>query len=187
MKLVVLDRDGTINFDAPDYIRSAAALEPIPGSLDAIARLNRAGFTVAVATNQSGLARGYFDNATLDAMHAKLNALLAPLGGHIDRFEICPHQPDYGCACRKPRPGLLESLGRHYKTSLEGVPVIGDSRRDLEAARAVGARPILVRTGNGADAAAALGGQAESYADLAAAATALIAGTARTDERSRPT
>lgn len=178
MKLVVLDRDGTINFDSPEYIRSAAALEPIPGSLDAIARLNRAGFTVAVATNQSGLARGYFDHASLDAMHDKLNALLAPLGGRIDRFEVCPHHPDYGCNCRKPRPGLLDALARHYKVSMEGVPVIGDSRRDLEAARAVGARPILVRTGNGDDAAAALGHHVEEYADLAAATTALIEGRA---------
>jgi len=176
MKLVVLDRDGTINFDSPEYVRSAAALEPIPGSLDAIARLTRGGWTVAVATNQSGLARGYFDHASLDAMHAKLNALLAPLGGRIDRFEVCPHGPEYGCECRKPRPGLLDALARHYKVPLEGVPVVGDSRRDLEAARAVGARPILVRTGNGDDAAAALAGQVEVYADLAAVADALLGG-----------
>lgn len=184
MKLVILDRDGTINFDSPEYVRSAAALEPIPGSLDAIARLTRAGWTVAVATNQSGLARGYFDHASLDAMHDKLNALLAPLGGRIDRFEVCPHHPDYGCACRKPRPGLLDALGRHYKVSLEGVPVVGDSRRDLEAARAVGARPILVRTGNGADAAIALAGQIEVHADLAAVADALLAGSRVEDPRS---
>lgn len=178
MKLVVLDRDGTINFDSPEYVRSAAALEPIPGALDAIARLCRGGWTVAVATNQSGLARGYFDHASLDAMHAKLNALLAPLGGRIDRFEVCPHHPDYGCECRKPRPGLLDALARHYRVSLDGVPVVGDSRRDLEAARAVGARPILVRTGNGADAAIAMHGQVEVFADLGAVADALLAGAA---------
>lgn len=186
MKLIVLDRDGTINFDSAEYVRSAAALEPIPGSLDAIARLTRAGWTVAVATNQSGLARGYFDHASLDAMHHKLNTLLAPLGGHIDRFEICPHHPDYGCECRKPRPGLLDALARRYKISLEGVPVVGDSRRDLEAARAVGARPILVRTGNGADAAVALAGQVEVYSNLAAVADALLAAAAAEDPTPGP-
>jgi len=175
MKLVVLDRDGTINEDSADYVRTPAALRPIPGSLEAIGRLTRGGWTVAVATNQSGLARGYFDTATLDAMHARLDALLAPHGGRIDHYAICPHGPETGCACRKPKPGLLDAIGQRYRMSLAGVPVIGDSRRDLEAARAVGGRPILVRTGNGSDAAAALGAAVESYADLAAAVDALLA------------
>ena len=174
MKLVVLDRDGTINFDSAEYVRSVAELRPIPGSLEAIARFTRAGWTVAVATNQSGLARGLFDRPALDAIHDELNRLLAPLGGRIDRFEVCPHAPEDGCACRKPKPGLLDALARHYDIALDGVPVIGDSRRDLEAAQAAGARPILVRTGNGADAAVALGGRVECYADLAEAARALL-------------
>jgi D-glycero-D-manno-heptose 1,7-bisphosphate phosphatase len=149
VRLVVLDRDGVINEDSAEYVKSPDEWRPLPGSLDAIARLNAAGFTVAVASNQSGLARGYFDAATLDAMHAKFRALLAEAGGHVERIEICPHGPDDGCDCRKPAPGLLERLLADYDVDPAEVIVVGDSLRDLEAAVAVNAKPVLVRTGNG--------------------------------------
>ncbi len=149
MKLVILDRDGVINRDSDDYIKSVDEFIPLPGSLEAIARLNRAGYTVAVATNQSGIARGYFDEATLAAMHEKLAELLAEHQGHIDYIAWCPHGPDDTCDCRKPRPGLYRQIARHFDIPLEGVPVVGDSLRDLQAAEAVGAQPHLVRTGKG--------------------------------------
>jgi D-glycero-D-manno-heptose 1,7-bisphosphate phosphatase len=177
VSLVVLDRDGVINRDSAAYVKSADEWLPLPGSIDAIARLSRAGFTVAVASNQSGLARGLFDEAALNAMHAKLEDLVREAGGEIGKIAWCPHGPDDGCDCRKPRPGLLQTLARHYDTGLQGVPVIGDSLRDLEAALAVGARPILVRTGNGAMAEARLPdafGTIEVYDDLSAATDVLI-------------
>ena len=174
VKLVVLDRDGTINRDSAAYIKSPEEWMALPGSAEAIAGLNRAGFTVAVASNQSGIARGLLDEATLAKIHDKMHAAVHAAGGEIDLIVWCPHHPDDGCHCRKPRPGLLHRLAEHYGIDLEGVPVIGDSARDLEAARAVGARPVLVRTGNGrrteAEGAA---GDAEVYDDLAAAAAAL--------------
>jgi D-glycero-D-manno-heptose 1,7-bisphosphate phosphatase len=177
VSLVVLDRDGVINRDSSAYVKSADEWLPLPGSIDAIARLSRAGFTVAVASNQSGLARGLFGEAALNAMHAKLEDLVREAGGEIGKIAWCPHGPDEGCDCRKPRPGLLQTLARHYDTGLEGVPVIGDSLRDLEAALAVGARPILVRTGNGAMAETRLPdafGTIEVYDDLSAATDVLI-------------
>lgn len=174
VRLVVLDRDGTINRDSAAYIKNAAEWMPLPGSLEAIARLNRAGFTVAVASNQSGLARGLFDAAALERIHEKMQAAVRAAGGEIDRIVYCPHHPDAGCDCRKPAPGLLHRLAEHYGVALADVPVVGDSRRDLEAARAVGARPILVRTGNGQRTeAAGEAGDAEIYDDLCAAAEAL--------------
>jgi len=174
VKLVVLDRDGTINRDSAAYIKSPEEWIPLPGSAEAIAGLNRAGFTVAVASNQSGLARGLFDEATLAKIHDKMYAVVREAGGDIDRIVWCPHHPDDGCDCRKPRPGLLHRLAGYYGIGLEGVPVIGDSARDLEAARAVGARPVLVRTGNGRRTEAeGTAGEAEVLDDLAAAAAAL--------------
>lgn len=171
---MVLDRDGTINRDSAAYIKSPDEWVALRGSLEAIARLNRAGWTVAVASNQSGLARGLFDEAILERIHAKMLAAVRSAGGAIDHIVYCPHHPDAGCDCRKPAPGLLEQLAAHYDIALAGVPVVGDSRRDLEAARAVGARPILVRTGNGRETeAAGLAGDAEVYDDLSAVATAL--------------
>ena len=137
--LVILDRDGVINEDSPDFIKSVAEWIPIPGSLDAIARLKHAGFAVAVATNQSGLARGLLTTADLDAMNARLEALLRERGCGLARIAWCPHGPDDGCDCRKPRPGMLEQLAHHFDTSLAGVPVIGDSLRDLDRPHA--ARP----------------------------------------------
>ena len=149
LRLIILDRDGVINEDSPDYVKSPDEWIPLAGSLEAIAALNRAGFTVTVASNQSGLARGYFDQAALDAMHTKFQRLLEDAGGHVDRIDICPHGPDDGCDCRKPRPGLINRLIEHYAVNAADVIVVGDSRRDLEAALAAGARPVLVRTGNG--------------------------------------
>lgn len=176
MKLLILDRDGVINQDSDDYVKSAAEWIPLPGSLAAIARANRAGYTVVVATNQSGIGRGLFDLAALEAMHKKMQDALAPLGGTVDRIFYCPHRPDAGCDCRKPRTGLLDRIAAHYGVDLDGVPMIGDSRKDLEAARAVGARPILVRTGKGAATEAGLAGDDDIpvYNDLASAVTALL-------------
>ena len=147
--LIILDRDGVINRDSKEFVKNTDEWQPIPGSIDAISRLSQAGYTLAVASNQSGLARGLFAEADLAAMHAKLHGLVEAAGGRIDRIVVCPHGPDDGCDCRKPKPGLLRQLAEHYGRELGGVPVVGDSLRDLEAAAAVGARPILVRTGNG--------------------------------------
>lgn len=162
MRLVILDRDGVINHDSDDFIRTPAEWVPIAGSLEAIALLTRAGFTVAVATNQSGIGRGLYDHAALEAIHEKMRRAVADAGGAIDRIVYCPHAPDEGCDCRKPAAGLLRDLGRHYGVALDGVPAIGDTERDLEAARAVGARPILVLTGNGETTQRALAGRGES-------------------------
>lgn len=147
--LVILDRDGVINRDSAAFVKSAAEWLPLPGSIDAIAALSRAGFTVAVASNQSGLARGLFDRNALRGMHRKLRRLVAASGGTVDRIVVCPHGPDDGCDCRKPKPGLLLRLAGYFNTPLDGVQVVGDSLRDLQAARNAGASPVLVRTGNG--------------------------------------
>ena len=176
-RLVILDRDGVINRDSREFVKSAGEWVPLAGSIDVIASLSRAGFDVAVASNQSGLARGLFDRRAVYAMHRKLRRLVARAGGRIGRIVICPHGPNDGCECRKPNPGLLRRLGRLYETSLDGVPVIGDSMRDLQAAAAVGARPILVRTGNGRKTEAALGPRRpkpEVFDDLAKAVAALL-------------
>jgi D-glycero-D-manno-heptose 1,7-bisphosphate phosphatase len=149
MKLVILDRDGVINYDSDEYIKTLDEYIPLPGSLEAIARLNQAGYTVVVATNQSGIARGYFSEDTLKQMHIKLENLLAQVGGKIDAIYYCPHGPDDSCDCRKPKPGLLQQILQDYDEDVSRIPVIGDSLRDLEAALAVGAQPILVKTGKG--------------------------------------
>ena len=177
MRLVILDRDGVINEDSAAYIKSPEEFIPIPGSLEAIARLNRHGFTVMVATNQSGLARGLFDRSTLQAMHEKLQSLLERKGGHIDGIFVCPHGPDDDCDCRKPRPGLYLQIAKQLDVPLAGVPIIGDSLRDLQAARIVGAQPILVRTGKG-EQTLARGEDLHDvpvYTDLAAAVEGLLA------------
>lgn len=149
MKLVILDRDGVINFDSDRFIKSPDEWKPIPGSLEAIARLNQAGYRVVVATNQSGIGRGLFDMAMLNAIHDKLYRALAQVGGRIDALFYCPHSADLNCQCRKPRSGMFEEISRRFNISLQGVPSIGDSLRDLQAAAAVGAQPILVLTGKG--------------------------------------
>jgi D-glycero-D-manno-heptose 1,7-bisphosphate phosphatase len=177
MKLIILDRDGVINYDSDDYIKNVDEFVPIPGSLEAIARLNRAGYHVYVATNQSGIARGYYDEATLQQMHDKLAELLAEHGGRVDGVFYCPHGPDDGCDCRKPLPGLLQRIAHITGRTLQGVTVVGDSLRDIESARAVSARPCLVRTGKGERTLAK--GQGLNgvpvYDDLAACVDALLA------------
>lgn len=149
MKLIILDRDGVINQDSPAFVKSPDEWIALPGSLEAIARLNRAGWRVVVATNQSGLGRGLYDADTLNAIHAKLRKQLQAVGGQIDAFFICPHAPGAGCDCRKPEPGMFLDIARRYDIDLRGVPAVGDSMRDLLAADAVGCQPWLVRTGNG--------------------------------------
>lgn len=149
MKLVILDRDGTINHDSDQYIKSPAEWRPIKGSIDAIARLSRAGYRVVVATNQSGIARGLFDTATLIAIHDTMQRTVAQAGGRIDAVVFCPHAADAACECRKPKPGMLLEVGRRFNVALEGVYMVGDAQRDLEAAAAAHARPVLVLTGKG--------------------------------------
>ncbi|MBK1725960.1 D-glycero-beta-D-manno-heptose 1,7-bisphosphate 7-phosphatase [Halorhodospira neutriphila] len=174
MHWVILDRDGVVNHDSEAFIRAPEQWHPIPGSLEAIAALTREGWRVTVATNQSGIARGLLDEPTLERIHARLQAAVAAAGGRIEAIAYCPHGPDAGCPCRKPRPGLYRQLAARLGAGLQGVPVIGDSQRDLEAARAVGARPILVRTGKGEQTLAAGEGRIEEvYPDLAQAARAL--------------
>jgi len=150
MKLVILDRDGVINHDSPSYIKSPDEWRPIAGSLDAIAWLTQADYHIAVATNQSGVGRGLFEMATLNAIHDKMHRAVAQAGGRIDAIFYCPHPTDAACGCRKPKAGMLEEIGRRFSTKLEGVPCIGDSLRDLQAAATVGGQPILVLTGKGA-------------------------------------
>lgn len=179
-RLVILDRDGVINHDSDGFVKTPDEWLPIDGSVGAIARLSNAGFTVAIATNQSGIGRKLLDKPALDAMHQKLRAFVKDAGGDVDRIVYCPHHPDDSCDCRKPAPGLYLQLSRHYGVPLDGVPVVGDSERDLVAARAVNARPILVLTGKGANTVAELqqrGDRVETFADLDAAAAALIAET----------
>ncbi len=149
MKYVILDRDGVINQDSDSYIKSPDEWVPIEGSLNAIARLCRAGYRVFVATNQSGIARDLFNIETLHAIHQRMLGEIQHRGGAIDAILFCPHSPDDECDCRKPKPGLYVEIGKRTHQSLLGIPVIGDSLRDLQAAEAVGARPILVRTGKG--------------------------------------
>ena len=147
--LVIVDRDGVINFDSDAYIKSVSEWIAIPGSLEAIARLSRADYRVVVATNQSGIARGLYDMETLNRIHQKMAKTLGEQGGRIDAIFFCPHGPDDNCDCRKPKPGLLHEIKDRLKVELAGVPLVGDSLRDLECAEAVGALPILVRTGKG--------------------------------------
>jgi D-glycero-D-manno-heptose 1,7-bisphosphate phosphatase len=149
MKLLILDRDGVINYDSDAYIKNLDEWIPLPGAIEAIARLTQAGWTVAVATNQSGVARGYYDLATLEAMHARLRELVAAQGGQLGLIVHCIHGPDDGCACRKPKPGMLKQIATHYGVSLNGIWFVGDSSGDLTAARAVDCKPVLVKTGKG--------------------------------------
>ena len=137
MKLIILDRDGVINEDSDDYIKSTDEFIPLPDSLEAIARLNHAGYTVMVATNQSGIARGLFSIDTLNAIHSKLRRELSTYGGRVDGIFFCPHGPDDHCDCRKPAPGLLYEIAERTGRSLEGVPAVGDSLRDIQAAQAM--------------------------------------------------
>ena len=149
MQLIILDRDGVINEDSDEYIKSPTEWKPIRGSLDAIARLHRAGWRVIVATNQSGIARGLFDLDTLARIHKTMHQRVVETGGLIDAVFFCPHGPDDNCSCRKPLPGMFHDIAERLRISLEDVPAVGDSLRDIQAAAAAGARPILVKTGKG--------------------------------------
>jgi D-glycero-D-manno-heptose 1,7-bisphosphate phosphatase len=148
-KLIILDRDGVINFDSDHFIKSPAEWKPIPGSLEAIARLTQAGYRVAVATNQSGIARGLFDMDTLNAIHEKMHRAVNAVGGRIDAIFYCPHAAESNCACRKPKSGMFERIAGCFNVDLAGTHAVGDSLRDLQAAVAVGARPVLVLSGYG--------------------------------------
>jgi D-glycero-D-manno-heptose 1,7-bisphosphate phosphatase len=176
MKLVVLDRDGTINVDSDQYIKSPAEWKPIKGSLEAIARLTQAGWHVVVATNQSGIGRGLFDMATLNAIHDSMHRAVHQAGGRIEAVFFCPHADASNCECRKPKPGMLLEIAKRMNVGLEGVPMVGDSLRDLQAASAAGARPVLVLTGKGKKTRDAGGLPAGTVvvADLAAFAAQLV-------------
>jgi len=185
--LVILDRDGVINAESDDYIRSIADWTPLPGSLEAIAALSRAGHTVAIATNQSGLARGYFSLDDLEAIPGELCRRVEALGGSVAGIFYCPHHPDEGCDCRKPATGLLRAIERELALPLSCAVLIGDSLKDLQAAEAAGCRGVLVRTGRGdatlvrlrkARPPTGLLADPAVYDDLAAAAQALLAAAA---------
>lgn len=176
MKLIILDRDGVINFDSDQFIKSPEEWKPIPGSLEAIARLNQAGYRVAVATNQSGIGRGLFDMPTLNAIHDKMHKQLAQVGGRVDAIFFCPHTNESNCECRKPKSGMIEEVAIRFGVSLKGVPAVGDSLRDLEAASRLGAQPYLVLTGKGAKT-QAKGGLPEGtliHPDLASVVSSLL-------------
>jgi D-glycero-D-manno-heptose 1,7-bisphosphate phosphatase len=149
MQLVILDRDGVINVDSTAYIKSPEEWIPIPGSLEAIARLHHAGWHIVVATNQSGIARKLFDPDTLMRIHEKMHRSVSDAGGQIEAIFFCPHGPHDNCSCRKPLPGLFLDIARRLRINLHGVPAIGDSLHDLQASKAAGAQPIMVRTGKG--------------------------------------
>ncbi len=148
-KWLILDRDGVINYDSDEFIKSPEEWQPLPGSLEAIAQLNQAGYRVVVISNQSGLARNLFSEPTLKAIHQKFNSLLAGKGGKVERIYYCPHGPDDECECRKPLPGLFNKFAEEFGISLKNINAVGDSVRDLQAANEAGARSVLVRTGKG--------------------------------------
>jgi D-glycero-D-manno-heptose 1,7-bisphosphate phosphatase len=176
MKLIILDRDGVINFDSDKFIKSPDEWKPIPGSLEAVARLNQNGYRVVVASNQSGVGRDLFDMATLNAIHAKMHKALAQFGGHIDAVFYCPHAADSQCECRKPRAGLFRQIAERFHADLAGVPAVGDSLRDLQAAVEAGCQPMLVETGKGKKTIGA-GGMPEGtliFSNLAEAADFLL-------------
>ncbi len=151
MNIVILDRDGVINEDSDDYIKSAEEWIPIEGSLLAISLLSSSGVRVVVATNQSGIGRGYFSESDLQRIHHKMCSMVEDAGGKIAQIFFCPHQPEENCRCRKPKPGLLENIAAAFSVDLHGVPFIGDSLKDIQVAKAVGCTPILVKTGKGVD------------------------------------
>ena len=177
MHLIVLDRDGVINHDSEQFIKSPDEWRPIPGSLEAIARLNHAGYRVVVATNQSGVGRGLLDFATLCAIHDKMHRALAQVGGRIDAIFFCPHTAESRCECRKPKAGMLREIGVRFNVDMTGVACVGDGLRDLQAAQAVGAQPMLVLTGKGEKTHQAGGVPPDTavYPDLAFAVSSLLA------------
>ena len=179
MKLVILDRDGTLCVEREGYLQSPDDWEPLPGALDAVARLNQAGWQVVIAANMPGLGRGLFDMAALNAIQARMHKQLAAVGGRVDAMFFCPHAADEGCACRKPLPGLFQQIGERYRVDLRQVHAVGDSERDAQAAHAPGCVPHLVLTGLHAPSRAeplppAYPAGTRVHADLAAFANALV-------------
>jgi len=176
VSLIILDRDGVINHDSDDFIKTPAEWEPIEGSLEAIAKLTYAGYRIVVITNQSGIARGLLDVDTLSRIHSKMRRMISQVGGRLEAILYCPHGPDDGCSCRKPLGGAFNELAHRLRIDLKDVPAIGDSLRDLQAAKSVGAKPILVKTGKGERTLADpnLPDGVPVYADLAAAVDALL-------------
>ncbi|WKB55130.1 D-glycero-beta-D-manno-heptose 1,7-bisphosphate 7-phosphatase [Eleftheria terrae] len=181
MKLVVLGRDGIINRFREEHVASPSEWEPLPGALEAVARLNHAGWQVVLATNQPGLGTGLLDMASLNAVHRHMNELLARHGARVDAIFICPHTAADRCDCRKPAPGLLLKIGERFGVNLDQVAVAGDTVRDLQAAHAAGCEPHLVRTGRSAllsaEEAESLAAQVPGsrvHADLAAFAEHLV-------------
>lgn len=177
MELIILDRDGVINYDSDQFIKSPDEWRPIPGSLEAIAKLNQWGWRVVVATNQSGVGRGLFGMDTLNAIHEKMVKSLAQVGGRIDAIFFCPHAADSTCDCRKPKPGMLQQVSERFNIPLDGVPVVGDSLRDLQAGLEVGGKPYLVLTGKGQNTRddPALPPETQIYPDLATVVADLTA------------
>jgi len=177
MKLVILDRDGVINQDSDQFIKNPDEWKPIPGSLEAIAKLNHTGYRVVVASNQSGIGRGLFDMAALNAINDKMYRALGQFGGRIDALFYCPHAAEADCDCRKPKPGMFLDIAQRFNVSLAGVPSVGDSLRDLQAASTAGAQPILVLTGKGKKTKAAAGfpDGTQVYTDLAEAVRRIVA------------
>jgi D-glycero-D-manno-heptose 1,7-bisphosphate phosphatase len=180
MKMVILDRDGVINHDSPDFIKSPAEWIPIPGSLEAIARLNQAGYRVVIASNQSGIARELFDMSVLNAIHHKLHTSAQQVGADVDAIFFCPHAAIDNCDCRKPKPGMFEEISKRFKVSLKGVPTVGDSLRDLQAGYISGCAPYLVLTGKGQKTfeTGGLPPGTQVFPDLAAMVDALLKGAA---------
>ena len=176
MQLIILDRDGVINFDSDQFIKTPEEWKPIPGSLEAIARLNQAGYRVVVATNQSGIGRGLFDMPMLNAIHDRMHKACALAGARIDAVFYCPHTAESHCLCRKPKTGMLEEIAARYNTGLAGVPAVGDSLRDLQSAATMGAQPYLVLTGKGfrTQAAGDLPEGTQVFPNLAALAAELV-------------
>ena len=184
VSLVILDRDGVINHDSDDYIKSPDEWQPLPGSLEAIARLCRADYTVVVATNQAGVGRGLFSLEMLTRIHRKMASSIRDKGGRLDSVFFCPHSPADQCGCRKPKPGMLLEISDRLSIGRSGVPFVGDALRDLEAAAAAGAMPVMVTTGRGRLTQEKLSqgelshtlGQTPVYADLAAFTDAVLDG-----------
>lgn len=176
MKLIILDRDGVINRESPAFVKSPDEWKPLPGSMEAIARLHHNAYTIVVATNQSGVGRGLFDYAALAAINQKMHDAVIAEGGEIAAVFFCPHTPDEGCVCRKPKSGLFEQIKTRFEVDLEDVVAIGDSMRDIEAALTAGATPVLVRTGNGRKTEKMLNGASSIaiYDDLSLAVDALL-------------
>jgi D-glycero-D-manno-heptose 1,7-bisphosphate phosphatase len=179
MKIVILDRDGTLNYNSDEYIKSPEEWRPLPGALEAVGRLNHAGYHVVLAINQSGLGRGLLDVASLNAIHKHMLKQLAMVGGRIDAIFYCPHTAEDGCTCRKPLPGLIEQVVERFGIEVQGTPFVGDSLRDMQAAQAAGCQPHLVTTGRsealrGSPLPATFPAETQMHADLNAFVDALL-------------